>query len=189
MIRKRKKFEWPKKLYDKPRILDENKLVEKYGLKNKKEIWKTEAKVKYFRSRAKSLINAEQEEQKIFFDKLNEIGLKVSNVSEVLALNKEDLLKRRLATIVWINKLANTARQARQMVVHKLILVEDNIVNIPGYFVKVGEESKISVKKKTKVVKPVEKSEKVLENESEEEGKLIIDSEDSAQEKTEEENA
>ena len=104
-------------------------------------------------------------------------------------MNKEDLLKRRLATIVWINKLANTARQARQMVVHKLILVEDNIVNIPGYFVKVGEESKISVKKKTKVVKPVEKSEKVLENESEEEGKLIIDSEDSAQEKTEEENA
>ena len=188
MIRKRKKFEWPKKLYDKPRILDENKLVEKYGLKNKKEIWKTEAKVKYFRSRAKSLINAEQEEQKIFFDKLNEIGLKVNNVSEVLALNKEDLLKRRLATIVWINKLANTARQARQMVVHKLILVEDNIVNIPGYFVKVGEENKISIKKKTKLVKSVEKPEKNLENESEEE-KPIINSESSAQEKMEEENA
>ena len=59
MIRKKNKFSWPRKLYDKNRISDENKLVEEYGLKNKKEIWKAEAKVKYFRNRAKFLITSD----------------------------------------------------------------------------------------------------------------------------------
>ena len=155
---------WPKKLYDNPRILDENKLVEKYGLKNKKEIWKTEAKVKYLRSRAKILITAEQEEQGVFFDKLNKIGLGVNNIAEVLSLDKEDLLKRRLATIVWKKGLANTARHARQMIVHKTILVENNIVNIPSYLVKVDEEK--GIKKKVVIInktKKLSEKEKPLE--------------------------
>ena len=38
MIRKKNSFSWPRKLYDKARIGDENKLVEQYGLKNKREI-------------------------------------------------------------------------------------------------------------------------------------------------------
>ena len=62
MIRKKKKFDWPKKLYDKPRIDAENKIVSQYGLKNKREIWKTEAKIKYFRSRAKKLITSDSGE-------------------------------------------------------------------------------------------------------------------------------
>ena len=70
-------------------------------MKNKKEIWKTDAKVNYLRTRAKDLITAEQEDQQKFFDKLNKIGLNVNSIADVLALNKENLLKRRLATIVW----------------------------------------------------------------------------------------
>tara|TARA_B100000315_G_C14230134_1_gene430545 strand:+ start:49 stop:615 length:567 start_codon:yes stop_codon:yes gene_type:complete len=156
MIRKRKKFEWPKKLWDKPRILDENKLKLKYGLKNKKEIWKTDAKVKYFRNRAKSLITAEAEEQQIFFDKLNRVGLNIKTVADVLSLDKEDLMKRRLASIVCEKGLADTPKQARQMIVHKRILVGGNVVNIPSYLVKVEEEKNIILKKKVKKVKPVE---------------------------------
>lgn len=150
MKRKHKKFSWPRKLYDKPRILEENKLVEKYGLKNKREIWKTEAKVKYFRNRAKSLITADPEEQQKFSVKLNTIGLGVKTVADVLALNKENLLKRRLATIVASKGLANTPKQARQMIVHKKIMIRDRIVNVPSYLVKVEEENLISVKKKVK---------------------------------------
>ena len=33
-------FARPKKAYEKTRITEENVLVEKYGLKNKREIWK-----------------------------------------------------------------------------------------------------------------------------------------------------
>lgn len=192
MIRKRKKFEWPKKLWDKPRILDENKLKLKYGLKNKREIWKTDAKVKYFRNRGKNLITAEQDEQQIFFDKLNKIGLKIQTIADVLSMEKEDLMKRRLATVVYKKGLADTPRQARQMIVHKRVLVGGNVVNIPSYLVKVEEEKNIILKKKIKKVEGVVK-EKTKETSVEEiSGKNKpnnVEAENSETEKGEVENA
>ncbi len=165
MIRKKKKFAWPKKLYDKPRILDENKLVDRYGLKNKKEIWKTEAKVKYFRNRAKKLITTEYETQKAFFNNLNRIGLNIKTIADVLALNKEDLLKRRLSTVVWNKKLTNSAKQARQMIVHKRIMIGDKIINVPSYLVKVDEEAQIKIKSSDKKSKTKnETPEKLTDN-------------------------
>ncbi|MGV8131859.1 MAG: 30S ribosomal protein S4 [Candidatus Pacearchaeota archaeon] len=149
MIRKKNQFSWPRKLYDKIRISDENKLVEEYGLKNKREIWKAEAKIKYFRDRAKFLITASTEEQEKFFSKLRSIGLNVKTIADVLALNKEDLLKRRLATVVWKKGLANTARQARQFIVHKKVFVEDQAVDVPSFIVPIDLESNITLKTKT----------------------------------------
>ncbi len=146
----------------------------KYGLKNKKEIWKTDAKVKYFRNRAKSLITAEQDEQQVFFDKLNKIGLKIQTIADVLSMDKEDLMKRRLASVVCSKGLADTPKQARQMIVHKRVLVGRNVVNIPSYLVKVEEEKNIIIKKKVKGVKPVE--EKVEEVPQEE---VVAESESS----------
>ena len=146
MIRKKNRFSRPHKLYDKIRIGQENKLVEMYGLKNKKEIWKAEAKVKYFRNRAKILINSGQDEQKNFFDKLDSIGLSVKSIADVLALNKEDILKRRLATIVWKKGLSKTARHARQMITHKNVLVDGRAIDVPSYIVPVAIEAHISVK-------------------------------------------
>ncbi len=146
MIRKKKKFAWPRKIYDKPRILDENQLVEKYGLKNKKEIWKTEAKVKYFRTRAKQLITADSEEQQNFFSKLRKMGLKVNSIADVLALTKEDVLKRRLSNVLFDKKLANTPKHARQMIVHKRVLISNKAINSPSYIVNIEEENLISLK-------------------------------------------
>ena len=166
MIRKRKKFSWPRKLYDKPRILEENKLLIKYGLKNKKEIWKADAKIKYFRTRAKFLITADPEDQKKFLNKLNKIGLNIENVADVLALNKEDLLKRRLPTVLVGKKMANTSKQARQMVVHKRVKINNKTVNIPSYLIGVDEENLISVKnkvKKPKIAKEIKAEEKTKE--------------------------
>lgn len=148
MIRKKNKFSWPRKLYDKTRISDENKLVEEYGLKNKREIWKAEAKIKYFRNRAKFLITSSDDEKNQFFNKLKVMGLEVNAIADVLALNKEDLLKRRLSTIVWKKGLANTARQARQFIVHKKVLVRDRAVNIPSYIVSTDIEGEITIKNK-----------------------------------------
>lgn len=149
MIRKKNKFSWPRKLYDKIRISDENKLVEEYGLKNKREIWKAEAKIKYFRDRAKFLITESTNEQEQFFAKLRSIGLNVKTIADVLALNKEDLLKRRLATVVWKKGLANTARQARQFIVHKQVLVDGKAVDVPSYIVPIELESNVTVKAKS----------------------------------------
>ncbi len=153
MIRKKKKFDWPKKLYDKPRIDSENKIVSQYGLKNKREIWKTESKIKYFRTRAKELITASTEDQQIFLSNLHKSGLKVNSIAEVLALNVEDLLKRRLSTVVYHKGLANTPDHARQMIVHKKVLVGDKMMNSPSYLVSAQEENEIKIKQR-KVVAP-----------------------------------
>lgn len=145
MQRKRKRFNWPRKLYDKQRITDENALVTEYGLKNKREIWKLEAKVRYFRTRAKSLITAPQEEQAHLFRKLNQLGLNVHSIADILALTKENLLKRRLTHLVVQKGFATTPKQARQMIVHRRVHIHGKVVNSPGYLVPVSEEQLITV--------------------------------------------
>lgn len=146
MIRKRKLYQRPRKAHEKVRVSEENKLMEKYGLKNKIEIWKTIAKLKYFRNRAKALARSPLEEQEVLFNKLRLIGLNANTISDVLALKVEDLLDRRLPTVVFKKGIANTAKQARQMVAHKRILVSNNVVNIPSYFVEVSEENEITLR-------------------------------------------
>jgi small subunit ribosomal protein S4 len=160
MIRKKKSYLRPKKAFEKSRIEEENALRTKYGLKNKLEIWKTLAKVNYFRSRAKELAKLPLEEQEVLFNKLKAIGLKTESIADVLDLKVEDLLERRLQTVVLKKKLANTPKQARQMITHKKILVDSKVVNSPGFIVPVAIEKKISIKVKKKKPKPTPKEEK-----------------------------
>ena len=65
--RKRKLFSRPKKLFDRARMDEENILVKKYGLKNKREIWKAKSFISKLRRRAKDLISADKKEQQIFY--------------------------------------------------------------------------------------------------------------------------
>ncbi len=153
MIRKHKQFTKPRKAFEKSRIKEENVLVKKYGLKNKREIWKTLAKIKYFRTRAKALAKATFDEQQVLLGKLKIIGLNTHTLADVLALNVEDLLKRRLSSVVVGKGLAQTQKHARQMVIHKKILIDNKVVNSPSYIVKVKEESLIF--KREKILKPV----------------------------------
>lgn len=150
MIRKKKLYKRPMKLYQKSRIEEENALAKKYGLKNKKEIWKTVAKISYYRKRAMGLAKSSREEQEVFFRKLNDKGLKVNSMADVLGLQVEDILRRRLPSVVAQKGLANTVKQARQMVVHKKIIVDNSVVNSPSYIVSVSEENQIRVREKNK---------------------------------------
>ncbi|MEK6927844.1 MAG: 30S ribosomal protein S4 [Nanoarchaeota archaeon] len=149
MIRKHKNFSRPKKAFEITRIKSENSLMELYGLKNKKEIWKTIAKVGYYRHRAMDLSKAPTEEQELFFTKLRALGLEVSSISDVLALTVENLLKRRLQTITMQKKFANTMKHARQLIAHKLILIDGRACSVPSYIVPVAEESKLTLKPST----------------------------------------
>lgn len=156
MIRKHKKYSNPRKRYDSARISEENTLVERYALKNKREIWKFEAKVRYFRNRAKALITARPEEQQTLFKKLVAIGLPIQSVSDVLALTKEDLLKRRLTSVLAQKGLARTPQEARQMVSHKRVRIHGKVVSAPGYLVKTHDENAIQVKRSVLPVKQEE---------------------------------
>ncbi|MBI2449011.1 30S ribosomal protein S4 [Candidatus Pacearchaeota archaeon] len=141
--KKHSKYKRPRKLYDKYRIEAEKEIVKKYGLKNKKEIWKAEAAIESIRRRGKMLIVAEPEKQRKFVSKLKKMNFDINEISDVLALNKEDWLKRRLQTIVYEKKLSESPKQARQLIVHKHIAVGDHIINKPSYMVDMDDEKKI----------------------------------------------
>jgi small subunit ribosomal protein S4 len=157
MKRKHKSYSRPKRPFDKVRIDEEREIKKEFGLKNKREIWKTEAKIKSIREKAKSLISANKEEQQLLFAKLKKIGFEVNSIADVLGLNKKDYLKRRLQTILIKNKLATTSKSARQLIIHKKVLVDGKIVNSPSYIVPIELENKISLKQKNKTEKKLEK--------------------------------
>lgn len=147
MKRKHKSYSRPKKPYDKARIEEEAQIKKEFGLKNKKEIWKAEAKIKSIRERAKSLIKESPEKQKKLFERLAIIGINISSLADVLSLEKRDILNRRLQTIVFRKKLVPTIKTARQMITHKKVLVGGKAINIPSYIVSAKLEDKISLKK------------------------------------------
>ncbi len=159
MKRKHKIYSKPKRPFDKARIDEEAIIKKEYGLKNKKEIWKADAKVRVIRQKAKKLIKSSPEEQKALFEQLQKIGLKVESIADVLGLDKTDYLNRRLQTVVAVKGLTSTVKSARQMITHKKILVDGKAISIPSYIVPVKLENKITLKKKVVKIKPKEKKE------------------------------
>jgi small subunit ribosomal protein S4 len=158
-IKKRRRlFSRPRKLFDRARIDAEDIIVQKFGLKNKREIWKAKSAVSRFRRRAKALIGKDMEEQNKYFEKLSKMGLNVTSVSDALALTEENLLNRRLQTVVFKKGLANSPKQARQLIVHKSVLVDGCVVNIPSFLVTRDLESKISLKVRKVKSKPVKEA-------------------------------
>jgi small subunit ribosomal protein S4 len=150
MKRKHKTYSKPKRPFDKPRIDEEVKIKEEFGLKNKREIWKAEAKIKSIREKAKKLISASEEEKNDFFVRLKKIGFDVHSISDVLSLDKKDYLKRRLQTILVEKKFAHTPKSARQLITHKKVFVGEKNVSSPSYVVPIELEDKISLKQAKK---------------------------------------
>lgn len=162
--RKKKIFNRPKKAYDKKRIEEEDELVKKYGLKNKKEIWKADFAVEKIRNIAKELITADEEEKKAFIERQKAKGFQVETFADVLGLDKEEYLKRRLQSILVKKKLANTPRQARQLVAHKHVTVQGNVLNSPSHLTTLEEESNIKLTLALPIQKERIKEEIIKEN-------------------------
>lgn len=158
MKRKHKQYSRPRRPFDKVRIDEEVEIKKEFGLKNKREIWKAEARVKVMRKKAKNLIKADKEDQLAFFNQLKKIGMNVESIADVLSLEKTDYLKRRLQTIVYKKGLTPTIKTARQMITHRKVLVDGKAVSVPSYIVPVVLEKKITLKK-LKVKKVKEKTE------------------------------
>ncbi|HEC81436.1 MAG TPA: 30S ribosomal protein S4 [Thermoplasmatales archaeon] len=150
--RPRKKYETPSHPWQEDRIKHENELMRKYGLKNKREIWKAQTQLKRYRNLARSLlakVGSEDEQYKREVDQLLshlarlDILKTGASLDDVLALNEEHILSRRLQTIVYLKGLASTPKQARQLIVHGHIAVDGRRVTVPSYMVKGDEEGEI----------------------------------------------
>lgn len=154
MIRKHKAYSRPRKPFDKKRIEEEAEIQKQFGLKNKREIWRAESEIGIIRKHAKALITADEGRKEEFFAGLQKRGFPVKTISDALGLTKEDLLKRRLQTLVFEKKLAATPKAARQLIVHRNVLVDHKVVNVPSTLIPIALEHKISLKtRKTKTPK------------------------------------
>ena len=150
MKRKHKKYSKPKRPFDKERLIEEEKIKKEFGLKNKKEIWRSESKIKLIRKKAKKLISSSPEEQQVLFNNLKRIGFNVNSIADVLFLDKTDYLERRLQSVIKSKRMATTIKKARQLIVHKKVLVDGEVVNSPSYIVPIILEDKISLKPSAK---------------------------------------
>ena len=131
--------------------MDELKILGTFGLKTKRELWKARTELSRVRNQARSLLALRQDvrEQKepILMNSLSKVGYVQSDavLDDVLNLEINDLLGRRLQTIVQKKFYFKTPYQARQAVSHGHVLIGDQIVNIPSYIVKVDEEDKVKL--------------------------------------------
>ena len=148
--RARKKYRRPLSTWKKELIQDQRVLMQEYGLKNKKEIYRAEALLKNLRSQAKSLIASKTEqakkEKEQLINRLVKIGLikPSAQLEDVLALNLQNILDRRLQTIVHQKNISKTIKQARQFIVHGHVAVNENKVDVPSFIVTLPLESKIT---------------------------------------------
>ena len=146
----------PRRIWKKPKrplnydlLMDELKTIGTFGLKTKRELWKARTELSRVRHQARSLLalgqDMREKEEPILMESLSKIGLvdKNSTLDNVLNLQVSDLLSRRLQTIAHKVLYFKTPYQARQAVVHGHVMIEDRVVTIPSYKVKVEEESSI----------------------------------------------
>ena len=145
----RKAWKKPKRPLNYDLKMDELKTLGTFGLKTKQELWKTQTELSRVRLQARSLLALRQEDRKrkepILIESLTKIGLvdQNSTLDDVLNLQVNDLLSRRLQTIAQRKLFFKTPYQARQAIVHGHVMIENSVITIPSYVVKTEEESKI----------------------------------------------
>ncbi|MHA1448908.1 MAG: 30S ribosomal protein S4 [Candidatus Hodarchaeales archaeon] len=148
--RLRKKVVGPRHPFSAERIESEMKLAGQYGLRNKKEIWKVQTKLRRYRQRARKLLALSEElkekEERVLLDKLIKLAIipEGSTLDNVLDLQVNSFLDRRLQSIVHKLGMASTLHQARQFIVHGHVSINGRKVKSPSYHVKLGMEGKIT---------------------------------------------
>jgi small subunit ribosomal protein S4 len=147
--KQRRKYSTPKKPYDRTRLESEKKVKIDFGLRRKKEIWRAQETLRGFRQRARELqAKKDEAKEKVLFERIKSLGISCSNLDDILEIGLEDMLSRRLQSIVQKKGLANTPLQARQFIVHGHIYVNGRKVLWPGYIVKHGEEESVIINQK-----------------------------------------
>jgi len=148
--KQRKKYETPRFAWRTDTLQSELKLLGQYGLRNKRELWRHETTLSRYREIARSLLGMPAEErkkpEKQLLDKLNRLGIlpETAALDDVLDLAIEDILERRLQTIVFNKGLAKSIHQARQLITHGHIAIEGQRIPSPSYLVLRNEEANIA---------------------------------------------
>ena len=148
--KQRKKYDTPRFRWRKDILQEELKLLGQYGLRNKHELWRHKTLLSKTRGIARSLISKTPEErlkmENESLTRLKKLGIlqETAVLDNVLDLSIEDILERRLQTIVFRKGLTRTIFQSRQLITHGHITIDNRRVTIPGYIVPKTEEAQIT---------------------------------------------
>ena len=131
-------------------------MKEKYGLKKvggMKEIWREKSSLRRHRNQAMKLIGRVDTSEGHFArektDLVNSLcrqGLLVdgASIDDVLQINVEHMLSRRLQSVVYYRGLAPSMRAARNMIVHGHISIGEQKMTVPGYHIRKLEEEDLN---------------------------------------------
>jgi small subunit ribosomal protein S4 len=149
----RKKYDTPLHPWKESRIKSERELIKKYGLKNHTEVWKAKTYLGKHREQARELLakvgaanpQAKKESDQLLLH-LTRIGILPmgSSLDDVLALDTESVLSRRLQTLVYLKGFSSTPYQARQLISHGHVAVSGKKITVPGYMVGKDDEGQIN---------------------------------------------
>ena len=157
------------------RIDEEHDLKERYGLKKvggMREIWREKSALRRHRNQAMKLIGrvdsteghyAKEKEQ--LLDSLTKKGLLQTgaDVGDVLEINVEHMLSRRLQSVVYYKGLAPSMRAARNLIIHGHICIGDQRMTVPGYHVLKEEEDSLQYSENSPFIDPEHPFRKELE--------------------------
>ena len=158
--KQRKKYDTPRFPWQIDTLEAELKLLGQYGLRNKREIWRHKTLLSKYRGIGRSLLGMPVEErrkqEKQILDKLHRLGIlpDAAALDDVLDLKLEDILGRRLQTLVFQRGLAKSIQQSRQLITHGHIAIEGRRVSSPSYLVLKDEETKIAYTPKSPLTNP-----------------------------------
>ena len=157
----RKHYDTPTHPWQGERINAENEVKAKFGLKNKTEIWKAQTILRDIRGQARALVARTRTpsdtqaatEARLLISRLQRQGYLGDNatLNEVLGIDLERVLNRRLQSQVYLKGLARTPKQARQFISHGNIKIGDRRVTVPSYNVRRGEEDLIAIDPKAAI--------------------------------------
>jgi small subunit ribosomal protein S4 len=148
----RAKYVTPRHPWRREDLLRELELIGTYGLRNKRELWRAETELSRIRRQARLLLAAppsyRAKMESVLLNKLARLGLlgERATLDDILSLKVEDLLERRLQTIVWRKGLAKTPYHARQLITHRHVTIGGVVVTKPSYIVPRNEEDKIALR-------------------------------------------
>ena len=158
--KQRKKFDTPRFPWQYDTLETELKVLGQYGLRNKREIWRHKTLLSKYRGIGRSLLGMPVEErkkrEKQLLDRLNRIGIlhDEAELDDVLDLSLDDILGRRLQTIVFQKGLAKSIQQSRQLIAHGHIAIDGRRVSSPSYLVLKDEEAKLAYAPKSPLTNP-----------------------------------
>ncbi|KAH0575411.1 Ribosomal protein S9 [Spironucleus salmonicida] len=158
----RKTYSTPKRRFEKSRIMSELELAGKYGLRNKREIYRARLALAKMRSAARNLLTLDAHDQKRVIEgdallrRLHALGVldaEKNELDHILSLTVENVLERRLQTILANNSTTKSVHQARVWIRHGHIQIGNQIVNIPSYLVRTSSEQHIRISEKSAYAK------------------------------------